>query len=205
VDRAYDWLRERIIDGTISEGTFVDEATVCDAAGVSRTPAREAFNRLEGERFITLVPRKGAQVRTLRSSDLHDTFKARFMVESFAVSNICAVKHAIPPEALRNLSVMDELSDFESIQNTIAYIEADRAFHTAIVRTLENPAIMDFFESLWRHSSRAAFNRGLWLRSAQWLDLNRSHHHAIIAALTNYDAEAAQAVLREHFEQNSVA
>ncbi|MGC0239445.1 GntR family transcriptional regulator [Arthrobacter sp. SD76] len=145
VDKAYVWLRQRILDGTLPGGTFIDEATVCEAAGVSRTPAREAFNRLEGERFITRVPRRGAQVRELNSSDLHDAYDARFMVESFAATEFCAAGHKVPEAMYRNLEIMDENADFEDEAAALRYLEADQAFHAALVQTLGNRPVIDFF------------------------------------------------------------
>lgn len=200
VDRAYCWVRERILDGTLTGGSFIDELTVCDATGVSRTPAREAFNRLEGERFITRVPRKGAQVRSISSSDLFDAFHARFMIESFAAGEFCDARRAVPIEMLSSLAIMDELDDFAVIDNTLKYLDADRTFHLALVRTLNNQPIIEFFESLWRHNSWAAITRGQALRSDAWLGRNRSEHHAIANALAAHDRDAASEALKAHLK-----
>ncbi|MGO4560044.1 GntR family transcriptional regulator [Mesorhizobium sp. 2RAF21] len=200
VDKAYQWLRERILDGSLGEGVFIDEASVCDATGVSRTPAREAFNRLEGERFIVRVPRKGAQVRRMNSTDLHDAFRARYMVEAFAVTNFCMSKHAVPAEVLMQLDIMDKLDDFRTLGNAIAYVDADRSFHTAIVGTLDNRLTIEFFDALWRHSLQAAFSRGSWLLSDAWVNSNRAQHHAIVDALAQHDVVTAHRLLQEHLE-----
>ncbi|NKL21241.1 GntR family transcriptional regulator [Rhizobium leguminosarum] len=200
LERAYSWVRERILDGTLPSGSYIDEATVCEATGVSRTPAREAFNRLEGERFITLIPRKGAQVRSISSSDLLDAFHARFMIESFTAAEFCDARRAVPEEMLTNLAIMDSVSDFATTEDTLIYINADRAFHAAFVQTLNNRPIFDFFESLWRNNSAAAINRGQMLRSETWLDNNQAQHRAIVAALTNHDRESVIATLRAHLK-----
>ncbi|MQB07953.1 GntR family transcriptional regulator [Agrobacterium tumefaciens] len=199
LDRAYSWIRERILDGSLPGGSYIDEATVCEATGVSRTPAREAFNRLEGERFITLIPRKGAQVRTISSSDLVDAFHARFMIESFAATEFCTNRQSVPEEMRANLALMDSVKDFSTTEATLVYINADRAFHAAFVRTLNNQPIFDFFESLWRNNSGAAISRGQMLRSESWLSSNQAEHHAILKALEVHNLDMAIETMRQHF------
>ena len=198
VDKAYEWLRQRILDGTLPGGSFIEEETVCEATGVSRTPAREAFNRLEGERFLTRVPRRGAQVRVLNAADLYDSFNARYMVESHAASELCASVGVVPEEMLRNLRIMDELEDFSSDDVILQYLAADHAFHSALVQTLGNQATIEFFESLWRTSQFASISRAGWLRSPEFRKTVSAQHHAIFDALESKDKEAAVGALSEH-------
>lgn len=198
VDKAYEWLRQRILDGTLAGGSFIEEETVCEATGVSRTPAREAFNRLEGERFLTRVPRRGAQVRVMNAGDLYDSFNARYMVESHAAAEFCAGVRVLPDEMLENLRIMDELEDFSSDETILQYLGADRAFHSALVRTLGNQAIIEFFESLWRTSQWASISRAGWLRSPEFRDNLSKQHHAIFDALVEKDGETVVKALSEH-------
>jgi len=200
LDRAYTWVRERILDGTLPGGSYIDEATVCAATGVSRTPAREAFNRLEGERFITLIPRKGAQVRSISPNDLLDAFHARFMIESFAATEFCNARTSVPEDMRTNLEIMDGVCDFSTTEATLVYINADRGFHAALVQTLNNRPVFEFFESLWRNNSGAAISRGQMLRSESWLRNNKAEHRAILAALEVHDLDTAVTTLREHLK-----
>ena len=57
--KAYAYVLDHIIRGDFRGGDFIEEEWVSSAAGVSRTPVREAFHRLESERFIELLPRRG--------------------------------------------------------------------------------------------------------------------------------------------------
>ena len=198
VDKAYSWLRQRILDGTLPGGSFVDEAAVCNATGVSRTPAREAFNRLEGERFITLVHRRGAQVRELNSTDLHDAFNARFMVESFAASEFCANEKPVPEAMHEQLAIMDELVDFTDPEVQMQYLAADHAFHGALVTSLSNRSISEFFDSLWRVNQWGLITRSSWLQAESFVVPNRIQHHALVTKLAVHDAAGATQVLRSH-------
>jgi DNA-binding GntR family transcriptional regulator len=198
LDRAYTWVRERILDGTLPGGSYIDEASVCQATGVSRTPAREAFNRLEGERFITLIPRKGAQVRSISSTDLLNAFHARFMIESFAAAEFCAARSTVPQEMKVQLGIMEDVCDFSTTDAMLVYINADREFHAAFVQTLNNRPIFEFFESLWKNNSGAAISRGQMLRSESWLAANHEQHKKILTGLERFDLESVVETLREH-------
>jgi Transcriptional regulators len=199
VDRAYVWLRERILDGTLAGGTFVDEAMICAGADVSRTPAREALNRLEGERFVTLVPRRGAQVTELNASDLADAYRARVMVESFAAEDFCRAQRPVPQEMRDALAELDQLSTLPlDLPTRVAYQEADQRFHSSMVRTLGNAPILNFFESLWRVNRWAMISRSDLLHSHAFMEENMSQHHQLIESLEEHDLEKITAVLRQH-------
>lgn len=206
VDKAYSWVRRAIIDGTLPGGTFIDESLVCEATGVSRTPAREAFHRLEGERFITLVPRRGAQVREVNAGDLRDAYGARFMIESHAATEFCALDTAVlPPGAmLENLTIMRNLTDFDDVDAFYAYQAADQAFHGALVQTLNNQAVSNFFASLWQVNQLVMFKRvkptTLWNNPAYALFTQQ--HIDIYDALVRHDREAVITLLRSHLSYN---
>ncbi|YCK79940.1 GntR family transcriptional regulator (plasmid) [Arthrobacter sp. D3-18] len=206
VEKAYSWVRRAIIDGTLPGGTFIDEAVVCEATGVSRTPAREAFHRLEGERFITLVPRRGAQVREVNSGDLRDAYGARFMIESFAATEFCARDHSVrPPDAmLENLAIMNSASDFEDLDAYYTYQAADQAFHGALVQTLNNQAVSNFFSSLWQINQLAMYKRvnPIMQGNHPALNLFRQQHTDIYDALARHDQEAVISLLRSHLSYN---
>ncbi len=63
-------LRERIFDGTLAPGNFVDEAALCATLEISRTPLREALKVLAAEGLVELLPNRGARVRPLSEQDL---------------------------------------------------------------------------------------------------------------------------------------
>ena len=61
-ERAYDHLKRRIIDDDIDDSEMLSEAALAAELGMSRTPVREAFLRLEVEGFLKLYPKRGALV-----------------------------------------------------------------------------------------------------------------------------------------------
>src|ERR1700760_1036189 len=83
-DRAYRWLRARILDGTFAGGRLLSEGEVADAVEVSRTPVRAAFLQLAAEDMLELYPKRGALVVSVTAAELREVLVARGLLEPWA-------------------------------------------------------------------------------------------------------------------------
>ncbi|HDK26687.1 MAG TPA: GntR family transcriptional regulator, partial [Candidatus Atribacteria bacterium] len=84
-DRVYQNIKYQIIIGTLKPGTRLPEEELSKIMNISRAPIREAFNRLEKEGFVTIIPRKGAAVSKITARSIEDIFEIRESLESLAV------------------------------------------------------------------------------------------------------------------------
>ena len=89
-ERAYRHTRDGVLDGTYPAGSLITEGDVSEAVGVSRTPVREAFLRLQAEGWLRLYPKRGALVVPVSSAEIDDVIETRAMVERFAVEKVIA-------------------------------------------------------------------------------------------------------------------
>jgi DNA-binding GntR family transcriptional regulator len=83
-ERAHDYIRQKIMLGELAEGARVSDVTVAEEMGLSRTPVREAINRLHSEGLLEQIPHAGAFVRKLSRRELGDLFDVRTLLESHA-------------------------------------------------------------------------------------------------------------------------
>lgn len=195
---AYNWVRQQVTDGHVPAGSFIDEATICEATGVSRTPAREALNRLAGERFIEIIPRRGARVRELSPDEVLQTFEARFLIESAVVGKAIRSNEAteILTEMRRHLSAMEEVEYPTTHAERLRHLEADRLFHRAYMAAVGNQLILDFYDSLWPlHERHALLTTGA-LRD--WYADVGDQHRAIYRSLSEGDEPGTLALLAIH-------
>src|SRR5882757_10360244 len=125
-NQVYAWLRDGIISGALEGGRFLDELWVSGVVGVSRTPVREAFHRLEAERFISLLPRKGAQVRTVTARELEEVYQSRRLIEGHALGEVCAARAGAPAEMAGLIEEMDRAG---KDRDWFAVSGLDRQFH----------------------------------------------------------------------------
>ncbi|MGA4837355.1 GntR family transcriptional regulator [Streptomyces sp. G45] len=142
-DVTYRWLKRHIAHMPRREGSFLTESEVAQAAGTSRTPVREALLRLETEGFVQIVPKKGAFVPPISDAEVRSVMQARELVEDWCVRQVVARGPEFAAELDRYVEEQESLLD-----DHVAFIECDRAFHRAIVRSAGNPVLADFYESL---------------------------------------------------------
>lgn len=191
--RVYEWLRDEIIRGSIEAGRFLDEQWVSEAVGVSRTPVREAFHQLAAERFITLLPRKGAQVRTVTSRELEEVYQSRLLIEGQALGVICALERKVPGEMLSLIDQMEAAGDARD-WFTVSFL--DRRFHRAIVAEADNTVLLELYDTLRSRQQRVAV-RALTARPERVETINKQHR-ALVDAIANHDATTGLQLLKLH-------
>ncbi|MGE0214955.1 GntR family transcriptional regulator [Mycolicibacterium sp.] len=192
-DRVYEWVRDEIIKGALPAGRFLDEVWISELVGTSRTPVREAFHRLNSEKFIDLLPRRGAQVRRVTARELEEVYASRRLIEGHAARAICRAG-AGAPGPLDGLAGAMEQAGQEADWFTVARL--DREFHRTIVDAHGNSVLAELYDGLRSRQQRVAV-RALQICPQRVPEIDRQHR-AIIAALAANDEDAVAALLDEH-------
>ena len=192
-DRVYQWVRDEIIKGTLPPGRFLDEVWVSELVGTSRTPVREAFHRLNSEKFIDLLPRRGAQVRSVTSRELEEVYASRRLIEGHAARELCLAESGAP-EPLDGLA--QRMEDAGQEQDWFTVARLDRAFHRAIVDAHGNSVLTELYDALRSRQQRVAV-RALQIRPQRVPEIDRQHR-AIVDALARNDVDGVAVLLDEH-------
>lgn len=80
---AYDYLKEMILSRELKFDRIYSETKLANQLSISRTPIRDALNRLSRERYIDILPSRGFQLHKPNSADIHEAFHVRMMIESY--------------------------------------------------------------------------------------------------------------------------
>ena len=96
----YDSLKKSILHGKLKGGQRLIEEQLAHQIGISRTPVREAFHKLERDELVTRLPKGGFAVREFTKEDVEEIFGIRSALESYAA--YLATLH-ISPEKISNL------------------------------------------------------------------------------------------------------
>lgn len=195
-DMAYEHISEQILRGAFEAGEFLDETELALAIGVSRTPVREALLRLQAESFIELLPRRGAQVRSITVSEMHEVYETRIMIEATAYGRICRASRPIPSAARDLIAEMKAAGDS---LDWPAYGQLDQRFHALLVQCADNSVMHRLYESLRPQHVRIA------IRAIKESPGRRStiecEHERILDALAEGDDDLAVVILREHLRE----
>lgn len=82
--RAYAFIRDRIINGSIQGGAKLNPVSIAEELGISRMPVREALVQLDAEGLVTIRPNRGAVVTPLTADDVEELFEIRAALEGIA-------------------------------------------------------------------------------------------------------------------------
>src|ERR1019366_1792398 len=103
---------------------MISESDVSEPLGISRTPVREAFLRLEHDGTLKVYPKRGALIMPITAKDMRDVLEARLLVEPWAVSVVAGSNGRDSlVETLRSL--LERLERAATQQLVLDYQEAD--------------------------------------------------------------------------------
>lgn len=193
---AYEVLRDGIASGAYPPGSWLREEDVATAAGVSRTPVREALHRLQAEGLVQIRRNRGAMVIGWTAQDLDDLYDLRVMLECYGVRQAATQRENIDFPALWAMcDEMDELlsQDNEHDRPRLGQLCID--FHTTLQRASGNRLLLTLLPTvLGTPFVREAFHHHTGA------DLERSfmHHREILEALEASDGDWAEGVMRAH-------
>lgn len=197
-DRAYAALKQAITTMDIyatREPIRLDERQLSQDLGISRTPIREAFNRLEQEGLIRSMPRKGTFIVRKTKREILEIIGVWAALEAMAAR--LATLHAADEEIgrLRRLFVEFERPGQDPRLHIDEYSEANIRFHQAIVAMSRNRLLIETMEGLFIHMRSI---RRQTISEHDRATRSIKDHMNIIEALERRDTERAERLVRQH-------
>jgi DNA-binding GntR family transcriptional regulator len=150
-DRAYAWLQGRMLSGALPPGSRVSEGALAAEIGISRTPVREAVQRMAHEGILEAVPRVGTVVREPGRREIEELYELREALEGYAVEQAAARARREDLEALQRLldeigAVAGELrrSGKRALEGALLrrFLAADLGFHLRLLEAAGNRRIV---------------------------------------------------------------
>jgi len=190
---AYTLILEAIDAGTYRPGDRLVESELAERFGVSRTPIREALQRLETQ---SMLSRDGRSliVASLDHNQLAELYVVRAELEGLAAR--LAARHASPEET-RVLREMVE-TDRMLLNDPSALSRANRRFHKLIHLASHNRYLVQQLDLVHRSMALLASTS---LAAEGRTETALAEHDAIVRAIEARDEEAAQLALREHISK----
>ncbi|WP_427111873.1 GntR family transcriptional regulator [Megasphaera sueciensis] len=152
-DQVYENIKKQIVIGNFKPGSRLIEDNIAKAMNISRAPVREALNHLERDRFVQLVPRKGAYVTQVTQQDIVDNTEMRILMEPYAARySINDIPECMIQEIEKKLLYVLEHPD--DIEN---YIESDIAVHALFYKYSSNRLLVNVLDNLIDYSLRIRY------------------------------------------------
>lgn len=189
-DRVYGTLKEMAITYQFRPGDRINEVVLARELNISRTPLREALNRLASEGFLKTLPNKGYFAARLDPSDIFDLYEFRACIEQSAVRLACRRASNEEIEGIREF-VLANRAEAEDLPAR-KLLSADEEFHRRVAKLSNNKKLIQEIESI---AARIHFFR--------WIDLNtrqqdQGGHLKILDLIESGDEASAAAYMEKH-------
>lgn len=190
-ERAYAAIRQWVIEFKLKPEQHVNELKLAETLSLSRTPVREALNRLASEGFVVFSPNRGFFCRALDVSDLVAVCELRSILErgSFELACQRASNAAIAALAHFWSGTITRVRQRDPDE----MLGLDEAFHRRLAELSGNSEIVR------RITAIHARNRFVYRVSLDQAEMRRmAEHNRIIAALKARNAELGTRILAQH-------
>jgi DNA-binding GntR family transcriptional regulator len=200
----YGRLREDIFDMRLLPGDQITETEIAAYFNVSRTPVREALQRLQSDGLMQGYVRGGWEVVPIDFKRFEELYEMRRLIENFSVNKLCAgladgggVDAALieQQKAIWCVAPAQRLSDGRQVATL------DEQFHLALVRAAGNQEIASTFERL---TDRIRIVRRLDFVYGDCVQSTYDEHAAILQKITSHAADDAVRLMTTHIEDGHV-
>ena len=197
-EQAYALIKEKIISTRMKPGAMIDEAALVAELGLGRTPIREACKRLEVERLVVVLPRRGMYVAEVTLSELRELEEVRLELESLSAR--LAVERMTPAQVDDMHLLLEELdgSDSGPNQGQDEVLRIDQRLHALIWRASQNSLLEAECQRMHDYSLRMW---SLFVDRLQAAELHEEFFEEIAAAVSTKDQPRADQAMRLHIRQ----
>ncbi|RAS85598.1 GntR family transcriptional regulator [Priestia endophytica] len=145
--QAYIQIKDQIVSGHLKQGQVISISAMAKQLGISRTPITYACQKLEHDKFLTIVPKQGVIINTVTITDAKEIYELRAAIESYSASR-----------SYNNLSTADIDYLEESFEKQLKAVEEndiqtfmveDNQFHKYILSKYENSQFSSVINTLY--------------------------------------------------------
>jgi DNA-binding GntR family transcriptional regulator len=193
----FEKLREMILNFELYPGSRITETELAERFSVSRTPIREALQRLAYEGHIVIMPKQGCFVRNIDIDELTQHYRVRIALEMLSLEVACAEMGDAELEALAE--DWDPVEQKGRTDNSEKMEARDECFHIALAEGGGNKALAHYLQQV---NSQIRVIRRLDFTNSDRIDRTYAEHHEIVQQLLRRDLEGAKALMTTHITRS---
>jgi DNA-binding GntR family transcriptional regulator len=197
VDTLYTELKQKIISFELYPGSRVTEQVLAEMFGVSRTPIRQALQRLEIEGFLSIRPKQGCFIRELDVSELMEYYEARIAIELLIVES--AVNAMNDKQIDQMMAAWQPEAHDQELSGGIDLGSKDEAFHVGLALASEKPVLATLLEKI---NHRIRVIRRLDLNSDNRSQRTYNEHFEILQLIKERDKGKAKLAMKRHIQRS---
>ncbi len=189
-------MRDWIISGRLELGSRLSEARLAKQLNVSRTPVREAVNRLEIEGLLCVEPQRGSFVFELQPDELAKLCDARVCLETAALRSALAHEPKGLSDKLHD--IVERMRDARKRKDDSEYLALDTEFHQSILEFSGNVFLNDAYQAI---AQKMAAIRNRLGRHPDHMAKSFDEHVGLLAAVDKGETEESVGILIKHIDR----
>lgn len=194
--QAYNWIKNKIIMCEYAPNELLNEEQLKEEIGASRTPIRDALSRLEQEKLVHILPKKGIIVAPLSIRDINAVYEARMIVEPYAIEYYGERIEKETYENYRDIFVRNYQAITEGSTELKELYELDDRFHIEFVHAMENEYFSNMYEQIYNQNVRLRILSGV--KDIERMKHTQQEHGKITEFCLKEEWKQAADAMREH-------
>ena len=195
-EEVYQSLKKSILHGKLKGGQRLIEEQLADQIGISRTPVREAFHKLERDDLVSRLPKGGFAVREFTKEDVEEIFGIRIALESYA--SYLATPHMTPE---RISALEKKVAELESTIKKGDYdkvVQLQTDFHDLLYKSCKSKKLFEMINNFRDYFYRY---RSALLQTKDGLKSSIEDHERMLEAMKKKNPRLVERVVRKHLER----
>jgi len=197
--KVYRVLKEAIIKGFLEPGTKLLENKIAEEMHVSRTPVREAMQKLVAEGFVKTTPNQTMVVTEVSPEDVKEVLQIRGVLEGLAARN--AAKKINGQEIDELEKIITQMSLHITKKDLVSYCKVDDEFHNLVLNICGNKWIIQIRDNLGNFIYRFRIKS---LSVPGRLKCSLEEHQTIMESLKKHNSEDADRLSQIHMENTVI-
>jgi DNA-binding GntR family transcriptional regulator len=195
-EEVYESLKKSILHGKLKAGQRLIEEQLAHEVGISRTPVREAFHKLERDELVKRLSKGGFAVREFTKEDVEETFGIRGALESYA--GYLATAHFTPDKIVALEKKVKESEDALKGNDEDRIVRTHSEFHEMIYLTCKSQKLIDMIHEFRDYLYR--YRAAIYLAKGSFQSSNNEHRQ-IMEAVKKKNPRLVERLLRRHIEK----
>lgn len=197
VDTLYTQLKQKIISFELYPGSRVTEQVLAEMFNVSRTPIRQALQRLEIEGFVSIRPKQGCFIRELDVNELMEYYEARIAIELLIVES--AVNAMSDKQIEGMMATWRPERHDQELSDGVDLGGKDEAFHVGLAIASDKPVLAAILKNI---NHRIRVIRRLDLNSDNRSQRTYNEHFEILQLIKERDKGKAKLAMKRHIQRS---
>lgn len=194
-DYVYDYISEKIQNGSLAPKQKINEQLICEKLKISRTPVREALIQLTTEGYLENLPRRGFRVKPIDEKKAVELYRIIGSLDSLA--SVLSVEFITKKDITSMKELIVSMDEAISNKSSNTYYKLQTEFHNVYINTCGNEELIRLLSQLRRSFIRQTYTNNGSLNLFEILQKTNDEHKVIADLFENKNKNELERYIKD--------